>query len=161
MTCNTWPGVGYQTLMKASEVPTWPNFTTNALNSLGLRVVPSAAGNLTAVRFLKGLSEAGTDKRVRVIDWKTGAEYASVASIADAACAGGQWVSVALRPPIKTAVGTEYLVVLDNVMFFARSDNFLPRTSGALTSTGSSSGLGQAIPWDVFWQASSYWLDGA
>lgn len=45
-------------------------------------------------------------------------------------------------------------------VYFPRSDNALPKTTGYVTAEGSSQGTAGDIPWGDFWQASNYFLDG-
>lgn len=153
-----------QTVFSASSPakPASASFTPGSRSALGMRFKTAVAGDLSAIRFLKGLDENSTSLSAYVIDWATGTTYASVLRADTSSCGGGKWVSLSIKPPLRTVVGTEYLVYLDGLRYFPRSDNYYtaPVTSGSITVTGSSSGPAGAIPWDIYWQASCYFIDG-
>lgn len=163
--CNTWPGSSVQTLFTATDLPTITDYTPGMGYSIGLRVTTVVAGDIRAVRYLRSAQEASGSRSIGILDWKTGQEYVAAKTVSDAVCTSSgsaQWVSVPLTSALHTAVGTEYLIYVDSVTYFPRSDGYFaaPKTSGYLTATGSSSGPAGHVPWDDFWQNSNYFIDG-
>lgn len=163
--CNVWPTGSTQTVYSPSDTPAEPSSTDGSKYALGLRLSTSVAGDITAVRFLRAAGEAGTGHVVQVLDWNTGAVYTTLdaSGIDTSSCAAGSWVSLRLTPPLRTAVGTTYLVYVDGFTYYARQNGFFasPRTSGSLTAYGSTSGVTGYVPWSDYWASTAYFLDGA
>jgi hypothetical protein len=160
-----WPQQqGRLTFFKPSEEPALDNAGDDkSLHAFGIRLRTLVAGDLTAVRFRKAEQEEGARHNVRIVDWDTGALLSSVTNVDDGMCQGPTWVSIPLSPPLRTRVGMTYLVYVDNIMYFSRTDNFYkgPMTRSQLTIQGSTSGQAGYVPWDTYWQATNYWVDGA
>lgn len=112
--CNTWPAAGTaQTLFSPSDVPATRVYTDGSRYALGLRVSVVVAGDLTAVRFLKAVDDGANTHLLSIVDWNTGQEYYNSRPIDDSSCAGSQWVSVPVVPPLRLAAGTVYLIYFD------------------------------------------------
>lgn len=151
-------------LFSSADVPASVTTTDNVLYSLGTRFTTTAAGVITSVRFCKATNEPGVGHAAKIYDWTTGNLLSSVSFI-DISCTGPSFVTITLPNPVSTTKGGSYLVAVDGLKYYCKTDNFFTtaRTSGALTSQGGgtyslTSGL---IPLDGNTGKSNYFIDGA
>lgn len=165
VSCSSWPASNYVTIFNSTDTPARTDLTDYSRLVLGLRFTTPVAGNVTAVRFFKARSEGGTDHTANIYEWSSGKLLATSDYVNDAACTGGQWVSIPLSPPLATSVGTEYVVALDSLLYYAKSDVFdmsgkagrpvVPTVGGAVYSFRSGH-----MPKDAASYTANYWIDG-
>lgn len=99
---------------------------------LGTRYQAFGSTRVTAIRFYKPQGLMARRHEGRVYNAVTGLLLVSV-TFADT-CRGGQWVSVPLPEAITFEAGGEYIVAVDNVLYYAETDDYFasPRAAGAL-----------------------------
>lgn len=170
--CKTWPGLGTQTVFTATAVPAAPANTDGRELVLGTRFVTNGAGDITAVRFFRPAQAGGVKTQGRVYDAATKTLLSSsLFEAEDESCTGAGWVSLALVSPIRSAPGREYVVAIDPVMWYAKSDNFFlsSRTSdGGGVTLLRGGGVYQVVrnvmpdipSGGTILGATNYWLDG-
>lgn len=166
--CSAFPATGYQTIFGPSDEPQENDIRVELETRLvlGLRFQTVRPGYITAVRFYKAVNEAGWGHQGRIYDWASGELLATtVDDVDDFECAAPGWVSIPLKVPFYTAAGTEYVVALDGVEYYAKSSDALTDsyTSGDLMVIGQGSLYGQTqgeMPMESWLGASNYWIDG-
>jgi hypothetical protein len=129
---------------------------------LGTRFTTSVSGRITAFRFYKALYEASAVRTGRIYNTDTGALVADV-RFSDSGCAGGNWVVASLLTPFCTTAGTRYTIAVDNVLAYAKSEDYFPLqglTRGSVTFIDGVYGFEpRVMPNEVFNRASNYWVD--
>lgn len=121
--CNTWPPTSHQTLFSPAQLPTNRNALSGGLKAVGASFAFTIAGTIQAVRFFRASSEAGTGHRARIYD-ASGTIVATAAGFNDTDCTGAGWVVAPLTRPLRVGPNVNYTVVVDNLLYYAVSDNF-------------------------------------
>jgi hypothetical protein len=162
--CGAFPpqGSSVQTIFSPNDTPQLPTNTDNRPLVLGLRFRSSVIGDITGFRFFKPASETGSSHMGRVYTSATKELLGTTGTFSDVTCAGPQWVSAPLTEPIRTTVGTEYVIAADSLLFYAKTEATVwPKVSGPLSATGALYGFvsGQ-FPVAASWMNAHYWIDG-
>lgn len=162
--CNTWPRPPYQTLFAASDEPSLTPQTERQPQALGVLFSSREDGDIAAVRWFKAAGEGGSGHVGRIYDWNTGRQLATTVPFTDASCAGPRWVSARLSKPLAIRSDVEYVVVMDNVRTFSRSEWVLNEDwySSDLRAHqgGTLSGDPGTMPRNRGFAESCYWVDG-
>jgi hypothetical protein len=166
--CQSWPINGYQTIFKPTDQPEDLDLKVELDSPLvvGLRFQTVTEGFITAIRFYKAQSESGEGHEGRIYDWESGELLArTIMGLDDVECAAPGWVSIPLRVPFYTSPDTEYVVVLDGVVYYTKSSDVLLETytTGDLTVMGEGGVYGQTpgeMPAETWLGSSHYWVDG-
>lgn len=164
ITCNIFssaPGVSsFFTAQDLPQVASERDGMTRLV--LGTRFTTSVSGRITAFRFYKALYEASAVRSGRIYNTDTGALVAAV-RFSDSGCAGGNWVTASLITPFCTTAGARYTIAVDDVLAYAKSEDYFPLqglTRGSVTFLGGVYGFEpSAMPSEVFNRASNYWVD--
>lgn len=164
--CGAWPGPDLQTIFTKHDMPHSLDRHEGRSITVGIRVSVSVPGLATAVRFYKSPREGGEGHTGMIYDWASGALLAStVADLKDLQCPGPQWVSLPLDQALPLYPGTQYVVAVDSVTNYAKSDDSLTsdRVSGAGQLTGRRNGavFGSpgSMPRDTSRATSNFWVD--
>lgn len=167
LSCDTFPPAGTFTIMTQGEAPGSMSNTENAPLVLGLRFVPTQAGSVSAVRFFKSNAEMGSSRSGRIYDSSNGALLGSTGPFSDASCPGPRWVAVRLPTPVRLTAGKEYIVAIDALRFYTKTDNYFDNDmtgGGGLTVYGGASVytfVTNTMPNNAAsGGTSNYWIDG-
>jgi hypothetical protein len=155
--CNMWPSDGYATFIEESETPA-DNLLGGSPLVLGTRFRSLAIINVTAIRFYKARNEVNTKHDVFLYDASTGDLLVSE-TVSDT-CPGEQWVSMLLSTPFTTAAAGDYVVAVDNVLYYPKTKHFFaaPRDVGALSAVSGAWGTRvSAMPNN--YDTAYYWVD--
>lgn len=164
--CDTWPSAGVSTVFKSADRPASSDNFDGIPLVLGLRFYALLPGTVTAFRFYKAASEVSVSHLGSVYEWASGTRVASTGPFASGSCNGGGWVRAPLLQPLRVVVGREYVVAVDSVMRY-------PKTDGEWAATRVSGALEVRVGAGVFglvsgemprqnWGGglSNYWVDG-
>jgi hypothetical protein len=130
---------------------------------LGMRFSTAVAGDVVAFRYFKSSAENGGAHTGKLYDTASNRLLASTATFEDVFCRDAVWVSVAFTTPVRLSPNTVYMIVLDAVTSYSRTDNGLaaPKANGDLTALGSVYGRTPgAVPTLTDQATTSYFLDG-
>jgi hypothetical protein len=102
------------------------------------RFTTESAGTITGFRFWKGKHEGGYGHTGYLYSWPEGEVLATV-TIDDSDCDDDDWVSANFQTPFRTTPGQQYVVAIDSVIFYPKTEGCLrePRVSGDLTALNS------------------------
>lgn len=81
----------------------------------------------------------------------------------DTDCKGEGWVSVNFASPLRTTPGTTYVVAIDSVAHYRKTENYFngPKPCGDMHVLGSVFGLSaDKMPSRVDRERDCYWVDG-
>lgn len=120
------------------------------------------AGSITGFRFFKGRYEPGHEQTGRIYDAATG-DLLSLVTFTSLTCDGPEWISVQLATPLITSAYAEYIVAIDTVLRYAKTEDFFPHpvTRQNLKFFNSVYGFDSGVmPAEDFTGSSSYFVDG-
>lgn len=168
VSCGGWPGPGITSLFSSKDAPPAAkdaNYKRRAV--LGVNIVTAGAGEITAIRYLKGASADYQTHHGRIYTWPNGELVARTVSFKDDACTGNRWVRAALLAPLRTKPGARYVVAMESMYFYAETPNGLasPRRNGSLSTVVGGSCYGFTLgempktP-SANGGKSNYWIDG-
>jgi hypothetical protein len=162
--CHQWPTAasGAATFFFPSEAPaSVANRNGDRKLVLGTRFTAMGAGVITGFRFFQSQGEVGRSHMGWIYDASTGKALAAV-KIAETDCSRPGWISVALPAPVTTIANTEYIVAIENVIYYPKSEQYFSTTlkRGKLQFTGGVYGfVSNRMPSENA-GAANYWLDG-
>lgn len=160
--CNTWPPTSHQTLFTPAQLPINRNALSGGLKAVGASMAFTIAGTVQAIRFFRASSEAGTGHTARIYD-ASGTIVATAAGFNDTDCTGAGWVVAPLTRPLRVSPNVDYTVVVDNLLYFAVSDNFFAAavTRGNVLGRAGGGRFGPAGTLPIAAAANrNYWVDG-
>jgi hypothetical protein len=126
---------------------------------LGFRFTTTAPTDILAIRFFKARSESSGDYSVSIFDAHTHVRLVS-ATASTSSCRGGQWVEVPLPSAFTTVPNTQYIVAVDNVLYYPKTEGFFtrPRTYGDIIVL---QGVFGVVPGQIaeYGSTSNYYID--
>lgn len=171
--CYTWPGSGMHTIFSPDVGgPEMVDVQEEQAMIFGIRFKVAVPGTVLAVRFFKSPREGGGIHIGRVYDWQSKQLLASSADeysgtvVDDAACPGPGWITIDLPEPLRVEPGKEYVATLDNVRYYAESQNQMEKTwsNGDVKSVKSGSVFAmegdRGMPTNTDRGSTNYWIDG-
>lgn len=166
--CDVWPSSGRQTIFFPSDTPQALDLNDGVHLVLGQRFTTAVAGDLLAVRYYKAASEGGSSslggRTGRIYDWSSGALLASTELTVDDGCPGPRWVSIPLQASLRTAVGKEYVVAIDGVDYYSKTDvyDLGANLGGSINPTigGAVYGFDTGVMPNGAGGDANYWVDG-
>jgi hypothetical protein len=127
---------------------------------LGTKFSSVRSCTMVAFRYFKAQDEAG-ETRTGYIYGPGGVQVGTTGPFHDSSCRGPRWVQVPLIRPIRTQVGIEYTTAVDNVKYYAKTDDYpFFDKDGDLRPNGGVFGVesGSAPTFDA--GNTNYWVDG-
>lgn len=168
--CYTSPALGLATLFGSSEeTPESMDVTDGQPMVLGSRFRVSVAGEVRAVRFFKSPSEGGSGHVGKIYDWDTQELLASTGDassgsvIDDSACPGPGWVTIDLPTPLAVEPGREYMVAMDCLTYYVRTDYFAGSSQSnelEMVESGAKFGYEGSMPTMTALGSENYFVDG-
>ncbi|MBD3781902.1 MAG: DUF4082 domain-containing protein [Micrococcales bacterium] len=151
--CSLWP---------ETTTPTNPSAASTAAHELGVRIVPTADGEISGVRFYKGPGNTGTHTGSL---WSTSGVQLATATFSNETATG--WQTVTFAQPVAVTAGTTYVAsyyapnggYAYDLSYFATARTYGPLTAPASGSAGNGVyTTGTGFPSSSY-QASNYWVD--
>lgn len=168
--CYTWPGLGLQTIFAGKEdTPELEDVTEDRPMVLGVRFRANLVGDIRAVRFYKSPGEGGSNHVGKIYDWETQELLASTADagavVDDSACPGPGWITIDLPTPLLVEPGREYVVALDSLMHYVKTENQLANGwwNNELEAVENGAVYAQDegyMPTETWLGGNNYWIDG-
>lgn len=167
--CGLWPDSdAVDTLFQPIDRPHSNQVRDGQAVVLGQQFSTTKAGVITAFRYFKSPSDSGVLKRSgRIYSWPDGALLGRTPVFTDSGCVRNGWVSVPLINPLKVKANKVYVMALDKVDYYVKTDGQFVREkkSGALVALaggalhGYTSGV-MPSGRDSKRINTNYWLDG-
>jgi hypothetical protein len=160
--CNTFPAPPAHTIFNSSEYPASVNNfdgdDTTLVLSTRFRMEKQAT--ITAFRFFKAANEG--DHHVGNLYSVDGELLATTGQFSTKNCNGPRWVEVPFLRPFRPTAGQEYNVVIDNVKYYPKTENYPfgdKQGNGIVPTGGYFSTEPGTLP--VFGPGTTnYWIDG-
>jgi hypothetical protein len=115
----------WQTWYHAHEAPAEKAFCSSKALNLGTRWLSSVIGDVTHLRYWKSRGDVNRVHVGRIYDagnWAVLAETEPIGQVCGAAYYEG-WVSVPLKTPFRTKLHAAYVIAIDNMQVFGRTNH--------------------------------------
>lgn len=158
--CNSLPSQTYGNIYTVEDIPA-TTFNEGSQLALGVKVTVKTAGAFTAFRFYKTEHEHAETHVGKVYTWPQGRLVGATSPFTS--CRGPTWVSTSIVGGVDAVPGQEYIIVLDGVTDYAKTEHFFNGhrpSSGQVVVIGGVYGLvvGQ-VPTGDDQLPSSYFID--
>lgn len=165
LTCGSFPSnSNTQTFFKPGELPADPFNKDDSKLVLATRLTPAVSGDMTAFRFYKSAMEYA--KHTLRIYNPENQELLYSLQLNDSyfLCEGPRWVSIPLPSPFRLHKGAQYVLAVEFVLAYPKTENFFPVSGGIqrgdLIFLGSLFGFEEGqYPKETPLTTSNYWLD--
>lgn len=142
--CDYFPPSEYTTLFTQDDFPHERDATDGKQLVLGQQFTTSVAGDITAIRYFHSGSDDGSaDRKGYIYSWPEGRVLASTAGLRRIPCREG-WVSLPLTKPLLTIPGKVYMIVIDGLIRYVKTENYFQdnKTNGAITAVANGARYG-------------------
>jgi hypothetical protein len=152
--------INAQSLFSSADTPAVPDTNDNSSLELGVKFQASVAGNITGLRFYKGVGNTGT----HIADlWSSTGVNLATATFTNETATG--WQQVNFATPVSITAGTTYVASYHtNTGNYANTANYFStaHTNGELTAPAGTDGVyvygASAFPTNNY-NATNYWVD--
>jgi hypothetical protein len=116
----------------------------------------------TAIRYFKAANEDGGHRTGFIYNRTDGRPVATTEPFDDGDCAGPRWVQVNLKYPVRPGLGQEYVVAIDDVMYYAKTEDYMfnKKTGYLRPSLGVYSYQSGYMPTTTYGKMTNFWVDG-
>lgn len=149
-------------MFNATEYPQWVDAGDGRRMTVGLRYRVAKVCTFTAIRYFKAANDDGGHKTGVIYNRTDGRPIATTEPFDDEHCPGPRWVQINLKYPVRPGMGQEYIVAIDDLMYYAKSEDYpFNKKMGYLRPQqgvyGYQSGY---MPTSTYGKMTNYWVDG-